>query len=175
MNFGRPKTQPGPVSPPANLLASCLLVVDGSDPCIAAANFAVELATQTGSRITAVYVVDTATMDFLMQLRVFVREEREEFEADIERTGRRYLEYVSTIGQKHGVAVSPVLRKGRFHTAILQEARDLRVNAIIMGGWRRSITRKDATAVERQLILDLADCPVIVVKSEAERGKGEAD
>jgi nucleotide-binding universal stress UspA family protein len=171
MNFGRQKTNTDP--PTTNLLGFCLLVVDGSQPCITAANFAVELAKQTGSRITAVYVVDTATMDYLMQLRVFVKEEREEFEVDIERTGQRYLEYVTTIGRKHGVSVSTVLRKGRFHTAILQEARDLGVDAIILGGWRRSVTRKDATSVERQLILDLADCPVIVVKCEADRSKGE--
>jgi nucleotide-binding universal stress UspA family protein len=174
MNFGRQQTQTNP-PPSANPLASCLLVVDGSEPCIVAANFAMELAKQTGSRITAVYVVDTATMDYLMQLRVFIKEEREEFEVDIERTGQRYLEYVSTIGRKNGVPVTTVLRKGRFHTAILQEARDLKVNAIILGGWRRSATRKDASTVERQLILDLADCPVIVVKCEADRGKGDAD
>lgn len=175
MNLGRQMTPADPRSPPSNLLGSCLLVVDGSEPCITAANFAVELAKQTGSRITAVYVVDTATMDYLMQLRVFVREEREEFEVDIERTGQRYLEYVSTIGRKHGVPVNTILRKGCFHTAILKEARDLKVNAIIMGGWRRSVTRKDVTGVERRLILDLADCPVIVVKCEADRGKCEAD
>jgi nucleotide-binding universal stress UspA family protein len=169
--LGRQKNKADPPATAPELLASCLLVVDGSEPSIIAANFAVGLARQIGSRITAVYVVDTATMDYLMQLRVFVKEERDEFEADIERTGQRYLEYVSTIARKNGVTVDTILRKGRFHAVILKEARDLGVHAIIIGGWHRSVTRKDATGVERRLVLDLAECPVIVVKSAASPGQ----
>ena len=154
---------------PVNLLESILLVVDGSQPSIAAANFAVDLAAQLASRITAVYVVDTATMDYLLQMRIFVREEREEFEQDLQRTGKRYLDYVTAAGSKAGVSVDTVLLRGRFNTMILQEARNRQVDAIVVGGWRRSVTRKDATSVERQLILDQADCPVLVVKDDEKR------
>lgn len=152
-----------------HLLESLLLVVDGSEPSIAAANFAVRLAGEIGSQVIAVYVVDTATMDYLLQMQIFVREEREEFEQDLQRTGTRYLEYVTTLGKKAGVAVDTVLSRGRFHTMILQEARTRHVDAIILGGWRRSVTRKDATSVERQLILDQADCPVVVINAEEKR------
>jgi nucleotide-binding universal stress UspA family protein len=67
------------------------------------------------------------------------------------------------------VPIEPVLRRGRFHKTILKEARELGASAVVIGGWRRSVTRKDATSVERQLILDQADCPVIVVKDEETR------
>ena len=154
-------------SEPADLLGRVLLVVDGSEPSIAAANFAVQLAAQAGSHVTAVYVVDTATMDYLLQMRILVKDEREEFETDLERTGTRYLEYVATIGRNHGVEVETAMRRGRFHQTILQEARTLQADAIVLGGWHRTVTRKDSTSVERQLILDQADCPVIVVKREA--------
>ena len=167
MIFGRHNATPERPAT-ANLLGSLLLVVDGSEPSMEAARFAMNLAKQVGSRVTAVYVVDTATMDYLMQMRIFVTEERNEFEADIERTGRRYLEYVATIGRKQAVETETLQIKGRFHTVILQEARALHVDAIVLGGWRRSATRKDTTSVERQLVLDLADCPVIVVKSASE-------
>jgi nucleotide-binding universal stress UspA family protein len=157
-----------------NLLADLLLVVDGAQPSVAAAHFAVALAAQTGSSITAVYVVDTATMDYLLQMRIFVKEEREEFERELDGTGRRYLDFVATLAARREVALEPVLGHGRFHQTILKEARTRAVSAIVIGGWRRSIMRKDATSVERQLILDQADCPVIVVKDDeprsAERG-----
>lgn len=164
MLFGRKET----ANPAAggNLLGHLLIVVDGSQPSIAAANFAVELAAQLGSRLSAVYAVDTATMDYLLQMHIFVKQEREEYEKDLERTGGRYLEYVKTIGNNHGIEVNTLLHRGRFHQVILREARALQVDAIVVGGWRRSVTRKDATSVERQLILDQADCPVIVVKDE---------
>jgi nucleotide-binding universal stress UspA family protein len=37
-------------------------------------------------------------------------------------------------------------------------------DVIVLGGWHRTVTRKDVASVQRQLILDEADCPVIVVK-----------
>ena len=149
-----------------NLLGTLLLVVDGSEPSIVAANFAVHLASQIGSTITAVYVVDTATMDYLLQMHIFVSDERQEFERDVENTGKRYLEYVRTIGNNNGIEITTKLLNGSFHQTILAMARNQKVDAIILGGWRRSITRKDATSVERQLILDEAECPVIVIKGE---------
>ncbi|MFO7821494.1 MAG: universal stress protein [Lentisphaeria bacterium] len=149
-----------------NLFNSMLLVVDGSEPSIAAAHYAVDLASQSGGRITAIYVVDTATMEYLTQMKIFVSEEREEFEKELEQTGRRYLDFVRTIAEKEGHEVDTIIDNGTFHQVVLQAARDLPADVVVLGGWRRSITRKDVTSVERQLILDQADCPVIVVKSQ---------
>lgn len=171
MLFGRknkdepPADSPGGDPVPDGLLERILLVVDGSEPSVVAARFAVQLGAQLGTRITAAYVVDTATMDYLLQTRIFVSEEREEFEKDLERTGQRYLDYVTTIARNHGLSIETSLIKGSIHKTILDMARNLQVDAVVVGGWRRSITRKDATSVERQLILDDADCPVIVVKA----------
>ncbi len=164
---GKP-ADPGPPDEAAdgNLLGKLLLVVDGSKASTAAAQYAVRLAGQTGGEIIAVYVVDTATMDYLTQMHIFIREEREEFERDMGQTGRRYLDYVQTLGRNRGVSVRTDLRKGSFHQTILRMARELEVDAVILGGWRHTITRKDSTSVERQLILDEVECPVIVVKSE---------
>ncbi|NOY80831.1 MAG: universal stress protein [Kiritimatiellaeota bacterium] len=149
-----------------DLLGKLLLVVDGSKASTAAAQYAVRLARQTGGEIIAVYVVDTATMDYLTQMHIFIREEREEFERDMGQTGRRYLDYVQTLGKNHGVPVRTELRKGSFHQTVLRMAREQEIDAVVLGGWRHTITRKDTTSVERQLILDEVECPVIVVKSD---------
>ncbi len=148
------------------LFQNILLVVDGSEASVAAANFAVRLAASMHAPVAAVYIVDTATMDYLMQMRIFVSDERQEYEADLERTGQRYLDYVSTIATKQDVAVEKILQRGSFHQTVLQLARARNVDVIVLGGWLRTVTRKDATSVERQLILDEADCPVLVIKAE---------
>jgi len=147
------------------LFQRILLVVDGSDASMAAAHFGVRLAVQMQTDLTAVYVVDTATMDYLMQMRIFVTDEREEFERDLERTGTRYLDYVSTIAGKQNVTVEKVLKRGAFHQVILQHARQMEADLIVLGGWKRTVTRKDATSVERQRILDETECPVLVIKA----------
>jgi nucleotide-binding universal stress UspA family protein len=147
-----------------------LLVVDGSEPSLAAADFGVRLALQAGSQVTAIYVIDTATMDYLMQMKILVTDERQEFERDLESTGRRYLDYVSAVAANSGLQIETRLERGSFHQTVLQVAREIGVDAIVVGGWRRTITRKDASSVERQLILDEAEFPVIVVKAESRRG-----
>lgn len=147
-----------------NLFNTILLVVDGAEPSIAAAHYAVDLAAQTGGTITAVYVVDTATMEYLTQMNIFVQDERNDFEKELEQTGKRYLDFVRTLGQKQGLDIDTIMESGTFHQVILQAARSLPADVIVVGGWHRTVTRKDTTSVERQLILDQADCPVIVVK-----------
>jgi nucleotide-binding universal stress UspA family protein len=147
-----------------SLFNKILLHVDGSDASMAAAAFAVDLAAAQNSQLTVVYVVDTATMEYLSQMRIFIKEEKDEFEKDLERTGARYLEYVKTLAAKQGVEPNLKCMRGSIHQIILEQAREEAADAVIIGGWRRTVTRKDATSVERQLILDEAPCPVIVVK-----------
>lgn len=149
-----------------NLFSKILLVVDGSEASVAAAHYAVKLAVQTGGGLTAVYVVDTATMEYLTQMKIFVQEEREEFNRELEQTGRRYLDFVKTIAGNEGLEVDTVMDSGSFHQVVLQNARQQDMDVIVLGGWHRTVTRKDTASVERQLILDQAACPVIVVKAE---------
>ncbi len=167
MMFGR-KDEKGKAESGGGLLGKLLLVVDGSEPSIAAANFAVRFAQQVSASITAIYVVDTATMDYLMQMKIFVTDEREDFEQDLERTGQRYLDYVKAIAGKQGMEVQTEMHKGSFHQRILQQARTMKADMIVLGGWHRTVTRKDMASVERQLILDEATCPVLVIKAEKE-------
>ncbi len=150
------------------LFERILLVVDGSKASTAAARYAVQLAVESGGALTAAYVVDTATMDYLTQMHIFIQAEREEFEKDLERTGNRYLDYVGTLAANRGISVTKELRKGSFHKTILRLAAELPASVLVLGGWRHTITRKDTASVERRLILDEAECPVLIVKAPPE-------
>lgn len=147
------------------VFSNILLVVDGSEASAAAADLAVRMAVQYKCELAAVFVIDTATLDHLVKMRIFVDQEREGFERDLEKTGSRYLEYVTTIARNHGTKVETVLRYGRIHQEVLQEAHERGADVIVLGGWKRTIARKDVASVERQHILDQTDCPVIVVKT----------
>lgn len=152
------------------ILAKLLVLIDGSEASLAAVRFAVGLAAQVTGELQAMYVVDTATMDYLLQLRIFVTDERQEFEQDLERTGTRYLEYARAIGRKQQVEVRTHLRKGAFLQMVLPAVRELQIDAIVLGGWRSTMMRKDAMCEQRQLVLLEAPCPVIVVKPEPHSG-----
>lgn len=145
-------------------IRKALLVVDGSQPSLDAAEFAVNFARQTNCHLCAAFVVDTATLDYLQQMHIFVSEEREELEGDLKRKGKRYLAGVEELAKKYELSVDTYICQGRFHQVILKLARELEVDLIITGGWKHEIKQKDSSSIERQLVMDLAECPVIVVK-----------
>jgi len=156
-----------PATPPPPdfvFIRKALLVVDGSKPALDATEFAVQFARQTNCELCAAFVVDTATLDYLQQMRIIVSEERMELEQDLELKGKRYLAGVQELGKKHNLDIETHICQGRFHQVILKLARELEVDLIITGGWKHEIKKKDSSSIERQLILNLAECPVIVVK-----------
>jgi len=150
--------------PGSDFLTKILLVIDGSESSQNAAIFAVRLAQSTGAKIVAVYIIDTATMDYLLQMRIFITEEREELEATLEQKGKRYLSLVKEKAEQRGVEISTCIAKGRQSKAILHMARSSNVSAIVLGGWNNELQQKDVSSIERQLILDAAECPVLVIK-----------
>ena len=142
-----------------------LVVVDGSKRAYDAANYAIALASHLpGCELCAAFVIDVASLDSLMQMHIFVKEERANFEAELETKGRRTLEYVRNEGQKYKIDIDTFLLKGRVTSIVMQAVRELKADLLVIAGWHNGSTRKDTSSVEYQLLLDEADCPVIVVK-----------
>lgn len=148
-------------------LGKILLVVDGTEASSAAGKFAVALAGRTGACLMAVYPVDTATMDFLLQMHILVNEERSEFEAAIEAKGRGYLDYTKRLAEAAGVPVETCFARGRLHEEIARLAYREKAGLVVIGNWRggRARRSKDSAAVERELLLENLRCPLTVVKS----------
>ena len=147
-------------------LRRLLLVVDGSQLSEEAAYFAFRLASRLGCALEAVYSVDTATMDYLLQMHIFVSEEREEFEAAIEEKGKSYLERVRRLAEACGMELETKILRGRFHQTILDYGKASQADAIVLGGWGDGHGHsKDTFSVERELIMKLAECPVFVIKT----------
>ena len=143
-----------------------LVVVDGSKAANDALEYAIAMATGLGCELSVAFIIDTASMDILLQMNIFVTEERNNFEQELEHKGRRTLELVRERCRQANLGVETYLMKGCVHQVVLLAARKLNADTIVIGGWHNTSTRKDTTSVERQLILDQADCPVIVVKHQ---------
>lgn len=161
----REQAAPMPDKPPLPFVKKMLVVVDGSQPALDAVDYAIALATRVSCELIAAFVIDTAIMDYLLQMRILVKDEREDFELDLEKKGRHALAQVRSLGLVHGLEIETLLCKGRLHQTILQTARELQIDTIVIGGWHEGTTLKDSSSVERQLVLDQAECPVIVIKT----------
>ena len=145
-------------------LGKVLVAVDNSDASFAAAQFAIAMAAENGCAVAAVYVVDTESMDYLLNLKVLVSSEKDTLQDQLEASGRHLLGRLEAKAKEAGIGIETSLEHGVFHKIILAQAKSRGANAIVVGGWHRTITRKDRPSVERQLILDESECPVIVVK-----------
>jgi len=144
------------------------VVVDGSDASNEAARVAVDIARSMKARLTAISVVDTETLRSLLSSHILVDEEREEFERELERSNQRYLERVREMAHKSRQEVETVLLRGAFHSAVLMEARERKIDLLVLGYSPTGSTKRDLMSHERELIMNAVDAPVLLVKGPRE-------
>jgi nucleotide-binding universal stress UspA family protein len=146
------------------LFGNLVVAISGSDASISAAKFAVIMAKQYECRLTAVYVVDTATLKQLTMSRIFVPEESEEYELSLKANGERYLTFVEDLAKAKGVQIKKVLRRGAIFSEILSVAEESSADGIILGGWEKDRHARDIISDSHKEILYSSRCSVIVVK-----------
>ena len=99
-----------------------------------------------------------------MTAHILVAQEMQEFEADLERSHHRHLDFVRNLAQKANLQIDFVLRKGVMHCTVLAEQKARGCDVIVLGAYRPTLTKIDLVARERQLVLEEAPCPVLVVR-----------
>ena len=144
--------------------STILLFAESSDEGMRAARDAVHLAADEDAALAIAAVVDTNTLKQLLTFRIFVEEEMEEYEQELEESCRKQLNYVAQLADKAGVTNRTALLRGACHTVILREQKDLDADLLVMGAFRASTARRDLMAHEKQLILDECPCPVLLVR-----------
>ena len=140
-----------------------LLVVDGTETGVRAARHAARLAALHGASLTALAVVDTATLKSLLKSSVLVDAEVAEFDQELGASARTNLDYAEQLAQEAGVSIEPILKKGSVHSVVIEQARALSPDLLVMGSFTSSLIKHDLNARERRLILDEAQCPVLLV------------
>ncbi len=164
-HIGNPRSNKAKKNVASSLASKALVLVDDTVLGVDTMNYAIHVAQKTGCELFAAFVIDTASMDLLLQMKIFVREERDTLEEEMLAKGRRTLETVRMACANKGVPVQTLLLKGCLHQVIDQTIRANHIDFLIIGGWHNTSTRKDTASTERQLVLDTVDCPVLVVKS----------
>ncbi len=155
------------------LLSNVIVVVNGAESSIAAVKYAVALQRAYGSKVTAVYVVDTHTIRQLALSRIFVDEESEEYERSLTETGRRYLSFVGELARVKNARIDRKLLAGSIAGEVVRAAVELGADAILLGGWERGSVFRDILAEENKEIARTARCPVLIVRgSVAEEAYG---
>jgi len=146
------------------LISNIVVAVTGTDASILAAKYAIVMAKIYHCKLSAVYVVDTATIKQLMLSRIFLQEEGAEYEKNLENNGSRYLTFVEELANAKGVKVERILRRGAIYTEILSVADEKGADLILLGGWEKDTKTKDIIGSSHREIMANAKCSVMLVK-----------
>jgi nucleotide-binding universal stress UspA family protein len=146
------------------LISNIVVVVTGSDASILAAKYAIVMAKSYRCRLTAVYVVDTATIRQLTLSKIFIQEESQEYEKSLEANGERYLSFVEELARAKGVKVEREIRRGAVYTEILAVADGKKADLVVLGGWEKDRSARDIVSHAHREIMVNAKCSVLLVK-----------
>jgi len=149
---------------PARPFEKILLYIDGSESAIAAAKLAIAIAKRYECALRAIYVVNENLLTELLSVKILVQVEKMDYERSLEEDGKRYLNYVVKLGEKKGVKVDTVLRKGIVHDIVAQEVTSSGCDLLVQGELGEVLSLRDALYEEGERILRKAACPVLVVR-----------
>jgi len=146
------------------LISNIVTAVTGTDASILAAKYAIVMAKTYNCKVSAVYVVDTATIKQLTLSKIFLQEEGVEYEKSLEANGDRYLTFVEELAASKGVKIERIIRKGAIYTEILAAADEKKADLILLGGWEKDTKTKDIIGHSHREIMANAKCSVLLVK-----------
>ncbi|MDR1903209.1 MAG: universal stress protein [Treponema sp.] len=146
------------------LYSNIVVAVTGSDASILAAKYAIIMAKAFRCRVSAVYVIDTATIRQLTLSKIFIQEESLEYERSLELNGERYLTFVEELAHAKGIKIERVIRRGAVYTEILSAADERKADLILLGGWEKDRSARDIISHSHREIMINAKCSVLLVK-----------
>jgi len=150
-----------------NLFSNIMVAVSGSDASILASKYAIVMAKLYHCRLSAVYVVDTATIRQLTLSKIFIQEESLEYEKSLEANGERYLSFVEELARAKGVKIEREMRKGAVFTELLGAADERKADLLIMGAWEKERSTRDIITHAHREIMNNARCSILLVKEPA--------
>ncbi|MDR1869616.1 MAG: universal stress protein [Treponema sp.] len=147
-----------------SFISNIVTAVTGTDASILAAKYAIVMSKAYDCKLSAVYVVDTATIKQLALSKIFIQEEAAEYEKSLEANGNRYLTFVEELAVAKGVKLERIMRKGAIYTEILSVADEKKADLILLGGWERDTKTTDIIGHSHREIMANAKCSVVLVK-----------
>jgi nucleotide-binding universal stress UspA family protein len=136
-----------------------LIPIDGSDPSVRAAEYGISIAKMLKAQITVIYVIDTIVLD-----RLAKDTEKEELEQELKMDGERFINYILGLAKKQSVKAASLLAKGRPFEQVVNLAKGLSIDLIVMGTYGRRGADRILIGSVAERVIEYVSCPVLVVK-----------
>jgi nucleotide-binding universal stress UspA family protein len=120
-----------------------MVYVDGTEQSITAVQYAICLASFSSAELIAHYVINTRAMEDLLRARIFLKDEQEDYEHDMEADAERYLNHVNELAVKKGLSIITRRSKGNVHKEIVNAIKEEDVDLLVIGELSRIRSRRD--------------------------------
>ncbi len=136
-----------------------LIPTDGSDYSMRAAQYGISAAKLLGAETTIIYVIDTVVLDQISRITA-----RDTVENELKQDGERYVKYIAGLAERAGVKATRLVVTGRPFEQIVQTAKSLGANLIVMGTYGRKGAERILIGSVAERVIEYASCPVLVVR-----------
>jgi nucleotide-binding universal stress UspA family protein len=150
----------------SNPFEKILVYIDGTEESITAAQYGICLSRKFDAELTALYVVNTQALSRLLKSRIFIQEEGEEYQRELESDGDRYLQHVRSLAREKGVAIETVCARGSVQKEIKNCIKEHNIDLLLLGELSHLRSRRDEFHSETEMAMRRASCSVIIVKDE---------
>ena len=144
---------------PFSEVKKILIPTDGSDYSLRAAEYGISIAKMVKAEIMVVYVMDTVVLD-----QIAKASEREDVEKELNQDGQQYINYILSLAKKENVKAASLLAKGRPVEQIVNLAKGLKMDLIVMGTYGRRGAERILMGNVAERVIEYAPCPVLVLK-----------
>jgi len=143
-----------------------LVLIDGTEESITAAQYAILLAGSTGAELIGAYVINTRALNELLKTRIFVEAEEQEYEQDLRSDADRYLKHVQDLADRRGVSLQTVTASGSVHQEVVKMVREHDVDLLVIGELAHARSRRDEFYNEAERAMRSVGCSVLIVKDQ---------
>ncbi len=150
----------------SRLIEKLVVYVDGSEESVAAVQYGIMLAKDSGAEVHAVYVVNTRAISELVKSRIFLDIEQTEYTQDMEQDADRYLNMARRMGDLKEVSVHTQKLTGSVYSELRSYIKEHDIDLLLVGGISTIRSRRDEMYSESERAVRSAPCSVLIVKDE---------
>ena len=150
----------------SDIIHKILIYIDGTEPAVLAAHYAVCLAKMLHAELSALFVVNTKALGTLVKSRIFLEDEETEYHNDLNADADRYLNHIKTIGQAKGIDITLINESGSVSGEIKRCVKENNIDLLIIGELSKIRSRRDQFYDETERAMRSVPCSVLIVKDE---------
>lgn len=143
-----------------------VVYIDGSESSMTAIMYAIKLAKEHDSSLTAVYVINTKALSELVKAGIFVAVERDEYQKDLILDADRYLHHAECLAEQKDLAIETVKLEGTVHVVVKELLKEKQADLLVLGGITDIRSRREELASETDRMMRTAPCPVLIVRDD---------